>query len=101
MYIKIISLCLNLILAAVLIVVNKQEKQRARKRKEMEKKARDLLYMQELILRNNDYSAMSVELEITKYLRDILVPCIVEGKFTEIDEKRLHPIVIRVMERVE
>ena len=89
-----ISIATNLILLASLIFEKKRKKQRDKRIKEAEMIAETLLNKQIGLLRKGEYETVSIELEIAKYIKDVLLTCIVTGELDELHKKRLHKLVI-------
>lgn len=89
-----ISIAANIILSAALFFVNRCEKKRKEKKAEVEMITDKLLQKQIEILRKGDYATSSVELEISKYIKDVLVKSLVTGEFMEFKKNLLPPIVL-------
>ena len=94
MWISMSSITLNLILFTTMIFVNRKEKRKREKIKMVKAISDNLLNEQIDILRRGDYKTNSLELEIAKYIRDVLLRCMINGELDELEKSRLHGSVL-------
>lgn len=88
------SVTLNIILLVILGYSYKRKKEQAEKRKRLAKALKGLMEIQVKIWMRGNYPATSIELEVTKYVRDVGLTCMEEGEYSDRDLERLHPIVV-------
>ncbi len=93
MWLLAISIITNIILSVTLFFVNRRSKIKREKVAVVERITDRLLKKQIEILQRGDYTTNSIELEISKYVKDVLVKSLITGEFKEFKKKLLPQMV--------
>lgn len=88
------SIIINMILFSAMVFVNRKEKKKQENIKMVKEISEKFLSKQIEILRKGEYSTNSLELEIAKYVKDVLLRCMVTGDLNELERSRLHGVVL-------
>lgn len=94
MYGLVSSVIINVILFSVLVFVNRKEKEKQERIKKVKTISERILNNQIAILRKGEYNTNSLELEMAKYMKDVLLTCMITGDLGELEKSRLHEMVL-------